>query len=619
MNKKIIAFILATSLMLGAAPAVFGDDISDLTALIESLREEIELLKSQLAGQTSTPSTGAVCFYTDLEQGMTNAEVLKLQQTLNLDPATRVAVSGAGAPGSETTYFGSLTLAAVKAFQAKHGIITTGYVGPLTRAQLNALYCTPTPPTTVPDEEETTPPTTLAGTEGTLTVSSAAIYTESTLKWATANQVVYGFKVKARNSDISVRRVYVKLTGTNLLPWRDLSYITLYEGDNAIKGLDVTKANLVENDFGTDYDVYFDGINVVVPKDGEKTFTVKVTTQSTPENRTAFAIALPDRGVRGVDAVGLNQYTGSVAAKNVTYEGSRASASIQLRNNASTPQIGLLMGSKDEVTKDQPIFMFDVKATNNDATLKTAAIKLTQNNNDLITAAYLFDGNTRLANVAPTATTTAQTIQFTDLNVLIAKDATKTFTVKVDIAKITSGLEGKTIDSIETAATSSFSFIDANDNIVSSISGSASGYKQTVYTAAPIFALSSTPKLTADPNTSTKAVAEFVFTVTGSGDTVYVKDDAGQFTVSTSNLAVATAGTPVIYADKTASGGYYVINPGETVKFTVSTGLSSTSTGMIYSTLSNVKWNTSATTTSELNGSSINDFSNWRTNAIQMY
>lgn len=47
-----------------------------------------------------------------------------------------------------TGYFGSLTFKAVKRFQAKYGIIQTGYVGPLTRARLNELYSTEFPAVT---------------------------------------------------------------------------------------------------------------------------------------------------------------------------------------------------------------------------------------------------------------------------------------------------------------------------------------------------------------------------------------------------------------------------------------------------------------------------------------
>lgn len=43
---------------------------------------------------------------------------------------------------SESTgYFGGMTLAAVKKFQGDNGIITTGFVGPLTRAKITAVSC----------------------------------------------------------------------------------------------------------------------------------------------------------------------------------------------------------------------------------------------------------------------------------------------------------------------------------------------------------------------------------------------------------------------------------------------------------------------------------------------
>ena len=40
-----------------------------------------------------------------------------------------------------TGYFGSLTLSAVKKFQADYGISSTGYVGPITRAKIKSISC----------------------------------------------------------------------------------------------------------------------------------------------------------------------------------------------------------------------------------------------------------------------------------------------------------------------------------------------------------------------------------------------------------------------------------------------------------------------------------------------
>ncbi|HEX4017053.1 MAG TPA: NlpC/P60 family protein [Frankiaceae bacterium] len=65
---------------------------------------------------------------TVLQYGMTSNAVLQLQQKLAVSPATG--------------YFGTLTLAAVQAFQTAHGLTVDGQVGPQTWA---AIFGSPTP------------------------------------------------------------------------------------------------------------------------------------------------------------------------------------------------------------------------------------------------------------------------------------------------------------------------------------------------------------------------------------------------------------------------------------------------------------------------------------------
>ena len=102
-----------------------------------------QLATGTLPTATSTIATSQL-FLNSLSFGQTHSDVLLLQQLLNTDPTTRVAQTGPGSPNHETTYFGSLTLAAVKQFQIKYGRAHAGdpgfgHVGPNTRAELNKL------------------------------------------------------------------------------------------------------------------------------------------------------------------------------------------------------------------------------------------------------------------------------------------------------------------------------------------------------------------------------------------------------------------------------------------------------------------------------------------------
>ena len=109
-----------------------------LQAQIAALLVQVQALQARINAQGS--STGASCTFTrNLTLGSTGADVRCLQQFLNAKGYV-IAASGAGSPGNETTYFGSLTKAALARFQAANGVSpAAGYFGPITRAAVNAM------------------------------------------------------------------------------------------------------------------------------------------------------------------------------------------------------------------------------------------------------------------------------------------------------------------------------------------------------------------------------------------------------------------------------------------------------------------------------------------------
>ena len=107
--------------------------IDTLLKRIDELKKEVASLQLQLAMlQTNHGNSSCSIFSQDLYYGMNASEVKCLQQFLvnlgeNIYPEKLI-----------TGYFGPLTQAAVKRYQALKGIITTGYFGPLTRAKINS-------------------------------------------------------------------------------------------------------------------------------------------------------------------------------------------------------------------------------------------------------------------------------------------------------------------------------------------------------------------------------------------------------------------------------------------------------------------------------------------------
>lgn len=81
----------------------------------------------------------SAAFTVDLEVGSRGTDVSELQAYLAADATLYPE-------GLVTGYFGVLTEAAVMRFQARYGIAQVGRVGPITRAKLNELGASGTPP-----------------------------------------------------------------------------------------------------------------------------------------------------------------------------------------------------------------------------------------------------------------------------------------------------------------------------------------------------------------------------------------------------------------------------------------------------------------------------------------
>lgn len=107
-----------------------------LLAAFNASQSVIANVRAILTRTNSPSATPQKTFLRNLFFGITGTDVRALQVYLNTHGA-RIASSGAGSPGDETTYFGTLTKDALARFQAAHNIYPpAGYFGPLTRSYL---------------------------------------------------------------------------------------------------------------------------------------------------------------------------------------------------------------------------------------------------------------------------------------------------------------------------------------------------------------------------------------------------------------------------------------------------------------------------------------------------
>jgi len=102
------------------------------TLSVTDLEQQVAQLQAQAA------ALAGLSFTRDLKMGATGNDVRELQKFLN-NAGFRVAESGSGSPGNETSYFGRATQSALSRYQKSVGLPATGFFGPMSRSKIGAV------------------------------------------------------------------------------------------------------------------------------------------------------------------------------------------------------------------------------------------------------------------------------------------------------------------------------------------------------------------------------------------------------------------------------------------------------------------------------------------------
>src|SRR3989338_6339859 len=168
----------------------------------------------------------SVCPYSwerNLKVGSSGPDVLALQKLLNAFPDTLIADAGAGSPGNESDWFGSLTKAAAIRFQEKYSdeILApvglskgTGTVGPSTRAKLNALCSAASASGNDSGAAaESMPAAAAAAVQADILMVSDPGQPDSSIAPASATPLFLSFDLAAGSKDVTVKEITIERVG----------------------------------------------------------------------------------------------------------------------------------------------------------------------------------------------------------------------------------------------------------------------------------------------------------------------------------------------------------------------------------------------------------------------
>jgi len=593
-----------------------------------------------------TPSAcSGVSFTRNLKQGMTGSDVKCLQALLNQSADTQVASSGVGSSGNETTYFGSLTKAAVVKFQEKYasevlaplGLTQgTGFVGSLTRAKLNALLSGVTPSPS-PSPSPTATPS--SGREGTIIVNQAASPASGVVVYeGDVGQGVIGITVKAQNSEITVQRILLSFGSTKVYDY--FSNLYVYDGSSVVASTPLNSSTVYKSS-GTYY-LQISGLNVRVPEGQEKTLTIKVDVNSSISRDLTLpatvTIAVGQNGVRGVDGAGVDQYGPSLSFSNsVSVRSTLASnAALALSTDSNTPlprnygvgTLGQAYGV--EVLRFRLRASYDdVKVTDiENLTVSGSALTSTATTG----TAYLYVEGQSDPIDSDAVSSSDGDVDFDDIaagnGVVIPKDSYKVFIVKLDYSNVSTTIATSSVSLSASGITAE----NSKGTVLGSSSKSGSASSYTLYLAQvmpniqPVSA--SITKTAASEVASSAAVGTIKFTVTAQGGDIYLSKTSA-VTVKYATTSVSAASTTATSTTYSVTGAdeytsYYLIPEGRTATVEVDSTvyantLSSTYLNAYgYLTLSSVSWGTSSSSPTANSSTWMADLTGYKTGSVYL-
>jgi len=425
LTKKIVAIAtgLTFAAMLFPVVPVQALTAEELQDQIDALMETLADLQDQLEELTGEPAeVECSCTFTrSLYPGVSRGDDVKcLQEYLN-DSGYTLAESGAGSPGNETTYFGSLTRAAVKAWQDANGVEYGdwwGYFGPISQAKYDEV-CVAGEQEEEEEEEEEEPGDGLTVALADDNPAAATIVSDSGTGHSAQSMIPF-LKVKFTNGDASeVKITQIDLTRSGISADGDISQAYLYEGDTVLAEYNSFSSAVLSfsNSAGL----------VTIPAGESKTVTLKcdLTNETTSGKTIRFSIVSSDDVVSDASSInGTFGLVGNYMSTAVTTDVGQLTVTTSTAAGTTVdPQDGLEIYNLTLAGADQKLEVRKVKFTN----IGSTGVGDLKN-------FMLYDGGVQIGStIEDLNSDKTVTFDLTDSPLVIDKGITKNLHLKADI------------------------------------------------------------------------------------------------------------------------------------------------------------------------------------------
>jgi hypothetical protein len=377
---------------------------------------------------------------------------------------------------------------------------------------------------------------------------------------------VLGVELEAKNSDILVQRLKLRLdeltNNTDTKVYNKIfSKIYVTDGTNVLASSDLNSSTVVKD--GSNYYITVAGFSYLIPKNTKKTLVVKADVfpniDTADFNDESYQIGLAANGVRGIDGAGIDQYAGGSSDNTIARTTSIAadladSANLTVSlatNTVKKTDVVATAGSNNNELDKLTLLTFNVRSEKDAVKVTDIVVGIAKSGTGAATASstvYLFEGNTELDN----ASVSAGSATFSNFDQTVAKDQTRTFTVKVDIRNANTTKS----NFVATVAASNLTAENTKGDAVSNKSGTATGNSIGVTNkGAEIVLLSksvavSGSNVSGNTNSTSTVTATFDLAVTAKGGDILM-GQAGSTTPAFTFTVYNSAGTSQVATSST--------------------------------------------------------------------